>query len=88
MAWTYAQETLRMDDDGTLWCHLTNPDDAEDAGRLVSLGHVTTADVPERLEAQLEVLRDEWREAEAFGRECRLTAEGAFRSAVAGWRLN
>ena len=81
-------EQLVCDDDGDLWLRQTNADDPDDSGRLVSLGHIETACVPDRLQAQYERLRDEWDDAVAFGRECRLTAEGAFHAAVAGWRLN
>lgn len=81
-------EQLVCDDDGDLWIRQTNADDPDDSGRLVSLGHIETACVPDRLQSQYERLRDEWREAEAYGRACRLTAEGAFDDAVRNWSLN
>lgn len=81
-------ETLSLDADGYLWLDQRKADDPDDPGRLVSLGHIETASCPERLQEQYEALRDEWDDAVAYGKACRLTAEGAYRAAVAGWRLN
>ena len=81
-------ETLSLDADGDLWLRQTKAGDPDDPGRNVCLGHIETASVPERLQEQYDRLRDEWDDAVAYGDACRSTAEGAFRAAVAGWRLN